>query len=105
MKNNLKQIRESQGLDQADVASDLGISLSTYRSWEQGSRGLNGEKLIMFARYFKVSTDAILGSQYSELGKSMVLTSSEERLIAAYRALDDSQKPTVLGMVEGLVSK
>lgn len=104
MKNNLKQIRESQGLEQAKVASDLGISLSTYRSWEQGARGLNGEKLVMFARYFNVSTDTILGSQYSELKKAIRLDPNEERLISAYRTLDASQQQTVLGMIEGLAS-
>ena len=104
MKNNLKQIREAQGLEQVEVANDLGLSLSTYRSWEQGARGLNGEKLIMFARYFKVSTDAILGSQFSELNKPVPLTPNEERLITAYRALDDIQQQTVLGMVEGLAN-
>ena len=105
MKNNLKQIREMRNLEQADVARDLDISLSTYRSWEQGARGLKGDKLIRFAEYFGVSTDAILGTQYSELNHSVALTTDEERLVAAYRQLDEGQQSTVLGMVEGLASK
>ena len=59
MKYNLKQIRESARKKQSEVASDLGISLSTYRSWEQGKRNLNGKKLSMLADYFGVSTDTL----------------------------------------------
>ena len=105
MKNNLKQIRELKGLEQADVAGDLGLSLSTYRSWEQGARGLNGEKLVMFARYFGVSTDTILGTEFSKLHQEKALTPDESRLIAAYRTLDNQQQQTVLSMVEGLANK
>lgn len=60
MKTNLKRIRESQGKLQEDVAKDLGISLSAYRSWEQGTRDLNGAKLCKLADYFDVSVDTII---------------------------------------------
>lgn len=105
MKNNLKQIRESQGLEQTDVARDLEIPVSTYRSYEQGTRGLNGEKLIMFARYFKVSTDTILGSQFSTLNKSVPLTLEEAQLIKDFRALEFSGRKLVLELVGNLASR
>ena len=105
MKNNLKQIRESQGLEQADVARDLDISLSTYRSWEQGARGLNGEKLVMFAKYFKVTTDTILGSQYSELDKTLSLDNNEKHLVSAYRTLGDDLQHSVLTIVLSLAGE
>ncbi len=66
MKTNLKRIREHQGKLQEEVAKDLGLSLSTYRSWEQGQRKLNGEKLSMLADYFNVSVDAIIGTDFTE---------------------------------------
>ena len=103
MKNNLKRIREMRNLEQADVARELGISLSTYRSWEQGSRGLNGEKLIMFANYFDVSTDALLGTQFSELKESTELTASESELLESFRALNYEGKSIARAVLSALV--
>ena len=57
----LKQVRESTGKTQEQVAQELGIPLGTYRNWEQTARGLNTKKLIMLADYYGVSTDTILG--------------------------------------------
>lgn len=103
MKNNLKRIRENKGLEQAEVASDLGISLSTYRSWEQGSRGLNGEKLVMFAKYFGVTTDTILGTEFSDLVEEIENTPDEEELLAAYRGLSREGKSIALAVIAALV--
>lgn len=64
MKTNLKRIRESQGKLQDEVARDLDMSLSTYRSWEQGQRNLNGAKLSLLADYFGVTVDTIIGSHF-----------------------------------------
>ena len=102
MRNNLKRIRELRGLEQTDVANDLDIPLSTYRSYEQGTRGLNGEKLIMFADYFGVSTDSILGTQYSELTEPEELTQAESELVAAYRSLNEEGKSIAISTVNAL---
>ena len=65
MKLNLKAIREKSGKTQQEVADDLGISVSTYRSWEQCKRDLNGKKLMRLADYFGVTTDDIIGTQFA----------------------------------------
>lgn len=57
----LKEVREAAGLKQEEVAAALGVKLGTYRSWEQGRRGINGEKLSILADYFGVTADEILG--------------------------------------------
>lgn len=36
----LKELRESRGLRQEDVAQMLDVKLSTYRTWEQGTTGI-----------------------------------------------------------------
>lgn len=102
MKNNLKRIREMRGLEQADVARDLDISLSTYRSWEQGSRGLNGEKLITFANYFGVSTDTILGSQFSELEDFTTQTEEEANLLDMFHSLNVDGQRVALAVLDAL---
>lgn len=104
MQTNLKHIRELSGKTQERVASDLGISLSTYRSWEQGKRGLNGKKLDKLADYFQVSTDTILGTAHaqpleeiaSKDKQPMLLNADEARLITLYRQMSDDDKNTFI---------
>lgn len=43
MGNNLKTIRSNSGKTQKQVAEELGISLSAYRTYEQGTRRLTDE--------------------------------------------------------------
>lgn len=65
MGNNLKTIRSNSGKTQKQVAIELGISLSAYRKYEQGTRRLSDEFLLQLSTYFTVSVDSILGSKYS----------------------------------------
>ena len=65
MGNNLKTIRSNSGKTQKQVAIELGISLSAYRKYEQGTRRLTDEFLLQLPTYFSVSVDSILGSKYS----------------------------------------
>lgn len=62
MGNNLKTIRSNSGKTQKQVAIELGISLSAYRKYEQGTRRLTDEFLLQLSTYFSVSVDSILGS-------------------------------------------
>lgn len=65
MGNNLKAIRSNSGKTQKQVAIELGISLSVYRKYEQGTRRLTDKFLLQLSTYFSVSVDSILGSKYS----------------------------------------
>lgn len=65
MGNNLKTIRSNSGKTQKQVAEELGISLSAYRKYEQGTRRLTDELLLQLSIYFSVSVDSILESKFS----------------------------------------
>lgn len=57
----LKEIREESGLSQSKLAKELGFSQSTITKWETGERSPNLEVLVQIAKYFKASTDYLLG--------------------------------------------
>lgn len=57
----LYDLRTDNDLRQEDVANILGTSKQTYGRYENGKRGLNIEDLIKLAKFYKVSTDYILG--------------------------------------------
>ena len=61
----LKQLREKQGLNKKQLASAVGIPYGTYNHFEIGDREPNSMYLKMFAEYFSVSIDYIMG--YSSL--------------------------------------
>ena len=57
----LRDIRQSKGLLQRDVASALGVDRTTYVKWESGKSNPDPEMLIKLSKYFNVTTDYLLG--------------------------------------------
>lgn len=65
--DRLKQAREAAGFETAEVAgAALGIPASTYRSLENGTRGLSKEHALKIAKKYKVSPAWLFfGDEYS----------------------------------------
>lgn len=57
----LKELREKENLTQEYVANILGIDRTTYTSFEIGRDTISIERLNIFANYFDVSIDYLLG--------------------------------------------
>lgn len=57
----IKDLREDRDLTQKEVASYLHIKQNTYSQYETGQRQLPIEILIALARYYRTSTDYLLG--------------------------------------------
>lgn len=91
MKTRLKEARKSSGLSQQDASEKLGVSLGTYRNWEQGRVVMNGEQLIAAARLYNTTVDFILMTDSGDFGDDQ-----EDELIDLYRSLSDDSKEAVL---------
>lgn len=106
MSTNLRVARERfTKLNQEDVAKELGISLSAYQKYEQGQRALRGDTLVKLVRILGVSSDTILGTDYSEMADDSDFLNDDERaLIDDYRALDDQDKSIVRRIASALNS-
>lgn len=57
----IKDLREDRDLTQREVAAYLHIKQNTYSQYETGQRQLPIEILIALARYYRTSTDYLLG--------------------------------------------
>lgn len=57
----IKDLREDHDLTQQELATYLHIKQNTYSQYENGHRQLPIEILIALAKYYKTSTDYILG--------------------------------------------
>lgn len=57
----LKQLRQERGLTQQQLADALGLNSVTYLRYEKGQREPSIDLLIVFAEYFDVSIDFLVG--------------------------------------------
>jgi len=60
--NNLKELRISKRLTQAELAQIIGISQNTYSYWENDKVKIDNQSLSKLSNYFDVSIDYILGN-------------------------------------------
>ena len=60
----IKDLREDSDLTQQEIADYLHIKQNTYSQYENGHRQLPLDFLISLAKYYKTSTDYILGLTY-----------------------------------------
>ena len=59
--DNLIEIRKARGLTQAEIATILNTSTQYYQKYEKGKHPLPIEHLITLCKYYKVSSDWVLG--------------------------------------------
>ena len=57
----LSETRKDHEETQSDLASALGVSLSTVRTWEQDKNAPGHEMLVTICKRYKVSSDYLLG--------------------------------------------
>ena len=61
--DNLRFIRELQGVFQKDLAEDLEVDRTSISHWENGTHAPTFDMLCKIADYFKVTTDSLLGRE------------------------------------------
>ena len=66
----MRDLREDHDLKQRAVASYLGVSQQTYSNYENGRRDIPTWVVASLAKYYKVSTDYLLGADSGYLGST-----------------------------------
>ena len=56
----LKELRQSKGVTQREVANAIGCSTQAYAKYERGEREPDNSTLKLLSKYFSVSIDYIL---------------------------------------------
>lgn len=77
----LKKLRDSAGLQQAQVAKLLGLERSTVYHYENGDRQPSLDTLVRYAEIFHVSTDYLLGRSTQDMVDVSELSDSEVTLV------------------------
>lgn len=84
----LKGLIEEKNLTQKRLAAELHIPVSTLGGYVQGTSEPDFETLILFAKYFSVSTDFLLGVPSSQVTDSQ----KEENLLRIFRVMTAEQQ-------------
>lgn len=95
----LKELREENGIKRSVLARTLHINAGTIANYENEIRQAPYEYLILFAEYFDVSIDYLLGREEKNSWKIKLdgaLTEAERRLIDDYRRCSPTAKERIL---------
>ena len=79
----IKSLREQNGLTQAKLAKQLGITRSSVNAWEMGISVPSTQYVVEIAHLFKVSTDYILGVDTSASVSIAGLTEKDIQMVHA----------------------
>lgn len=93
----LKELRMESGLKRSELARLTGIHQNTIANYENETRQAPYETLILFADFFDVSLDDLLGRDRSvpKDRNAAVFTAKEKRLVTRFRGLNEEDKARV----------
>lgn len=98
----LKKLRKSRRLTQAQVASGVNCSTATYSRYENGTRQPSIEMLTRLAEYFGVSMDYLFGKAPPT---ESALSEYEKELIRAVRTAPTEVQDDILDFLNLKMSK
>lgn len=75
LRDLIRDLREDHDLKQRAVASYLGVSQQTYSNYENGRREIPTWVVAALAKYYKISTDYLLGADSGYLGNTNLKSS------------------------------
>lgn len=84
-------------ITQEDAARMLGVSISTYRSWEQCKTEPDASMLGKLAVMYKVSADSLL-----ELPAFDSVSADESKLVGIYRKCSETGKAAIIASAHGI---
>ncbi|MBR1983586.1 MAG: helix-turn-helix transcriptional regulator [Clostridia bacterium] len=108
--NKFKELRLEQNLSQKKLAEILKISQSVICDYENGKVVPTATVTCLYADYFSVTTDYLLGRE-DDLGNIISSkyfspeTEDEKKLISAFRLLDDYEKESLIIQATALSNK
>lgn len=94
----LKKLRAERRLTQSDLAKALGLTRSAIGMYESGSRRPDYETLELFADFYNVNMDALLGRE--PISSELILSPTEKLLIEKYRQLERDGRERIMRQID-----
>lgn len=103
--NNIKVIREKQGLLQKEVALHINVDKSTYSKIEKGMREVTVVELQKLTKLFNLSADQILNYDENIIPKEVVIEDkSTIEQMQLLQQLDEEDKSTVFKIIDKMLT-
>ena len=96
----VKELREKKGLTMEKLANELGVSKSRVNMWENNGTVPRQDVLIQLAKYFRVSSDVLLGIEY--FSNTSSISDSIQRKM---KDLDSEETKKVDAYIDEILSK
>lgn len=108
--NNLKLLREKAGLTQSEFAEKHGLSQQAISKYENGTREPDLKTLIMFANYYDVTIDYLLGRNITTISQEnnntfTPISKEHQILISNFDLLNEQGQQFILETMDFALSK
>lgn len=98
---NVAKLRKGLGFTQKEMALRLGIDRSVLNRIENGVRPVREAELKIFADYFNVSADYLIGRETPEAAP---LSTEQIALLKGFDALDSVGRKTLIATLKSLLA-
>lgn len=107
LREMIRDLRTDHDLKQKEVAQHLNIAQQTYSNYERGHRQIPAWVIVELAKYYKVSTDYLLGADTSylgitNLGKTYVANITMYDMMYAIQTLNPQSRKNLLSYLRYL---
>jgi transcriptional regulator with XRE-family HTH domain len=103
--DNIKVIREKQGLLQKEVALHISVDKSTYSKIEKGMREVTVVELQKLTKLFSLTADQILNYDENIIPKEVVIEDkSTIEQMQLLQELDEEDKSTVFKIIDKMLT-
>jgi len=104
---NLKKIREQKGLQQKQVALDIGIGTTNYNRIENGQREASIEVLDKLAKFYDITIDEIVNFEDKKLPPKEVVVQDKAILeqVELIQELEPDEKTMIFKMIDTFINQ
>ena len=104
--NIVRELRKKAGIQQKELAIEIGVSRPTVSEWESNKKDPSGERLKKLAAFFGVDELVVLGKGISDLtNNDDVPKTREARIVSAgMDKLPKEQREKILAMFRAMYS-
>lgn len=97
--SKIVELRERSGLNQKELAENLKMNRSVLNRIENGTRPVRDDELTIFADYFNVSADYLLGREST---KAPVLSDEQTTVLNSFDSLNSAGRNALMAVLDGL---
>lgn len=100
--NIVKELRKKKGIQQKELAIEIGVAQPTVSDWESGKKDPSGDRLKALAAYFDVDELVILGKGYSEHMARVPITDEAKIVSGGMDKLPKEQREQILNVLRAM---